>query len=77
MEERADTLLARLDGGAAVDLSEITLHFSAQVAARVLAGQRHPGVGRAMFFHTAGYTFPYKNMHYVLVAGGNAFYEKR
>lgn len=48
-----------------------------QVAARVLAGERHPGVGRAMFFHTAGYTFPYKNMHYVLVAGGNAFYEKR
>lgn len=36
MEERADTLLARLDGGAAVDLSEITLHFSAQVAARVI-----------------------------------------
>ena len=31
----------------------------------------------AMFFHTAGLKFPYKNMHYVLVAGGNAFYEKR
>ena len=30
-----------------------------------------------MFFHRAGLTFPYKNMHYVLVAGGNAFYEKR
>ena len=24
-----------------------------------------------------GYSFPYTNMHYVLVAGGNAFYEKR
>jgi len=30
-----------------------------------------------MFFHTAGLRFPYKNMHYVLQAGGNAFYEKR
>ncbi|MGO0576015.1 cytochrome P450 [Ornithinimicrobium panacihumi] len=36
MEERADTLLARLDDHRPVDLSEITLHFSAQVAARVI-----------------------------------------
>ena len=43
----------------------------------VLKGERHPGVKNAMFFHTAGLSFPYKNMHYVLVAGGNAFYEKR
>ncbi len=43
----------------------------------VLKGERHPGVQKSMFFHTAGLTFPYKNMHYVLVAGGNAFYEKR
>ncbi|MEP9396898.1 cell wall hydrolase [Mesorhizobium sp. KR2-14] len=43
----------------------------------VLKGERHPGVKNAMFFHTAGLRFPYKNMHYVLVAGGNAFYEKR
>ncbi len=50
---------------------------AAAVADRVLAGERHPGVGEAMFFHTAGLTFPYTNMHYVLVAGGNAFYEKR
>ncbi|WP_413771092.1 cell wall hydrolase [Lichenihabitans sp. PAMC28606] len=49
----------------------------AQVADAVLAGQRHPQVGSAMFFHTAGLTFPYTNMHYVAVAGGNAFYEKR
>lgn len=48
-----------------------------RAADAVLAGQRHPGVGRAKFFHTAGLTFPYRNMHYVLVAGGNAFYEKR
>ena len=50
----------------------------ATVADRVLAGDRHPQMGPdAMFFHTAGLTFPYDNMHYVLVAGGNAFYEKR
>jgi spore germination cell wall hydrolase CwlJ-like protein len=48
-----------------------------QVADQVLAGQRNSGVGQAMFFHTAGLWFPYRNMHYVLVAGGNAFYEKR
>ncbi len=35
-----------------------------------------PKVGKAMFFHTAGYHFPYKNMHYVAAAGGNVFYEK-
>lgn len=46
-------------------------------AAAVLAGERHPAVDRAMFFHMAGLKFPYKNMHYVLEAGGNAFYEKR
>ncbi len=49
----------------------------AQIADDILAGKRHPGVKNAKFFHTAGLTFPYKNMHYVLVAGGNAFYEKR
>ena len=47
-----------------------------RMATAVLLGARHPGVGRAMFFHTAGVQFPYHNMHYVLVAGGNAFYEK-
>jgi hypothetical protein len=30
-----------------------------------------------MFFHTDGLRFPYDNMHYVTVAGGNKFYEKR
>lgn len=48
-----------------------------QLADAILAGKRHPGVKRAKFFHTAGLRFPYKNMHYVLEAGGNAFYEKR
>jgi len=43
----------------------------------VLSGKRHPKLRNAMFFHTAGLKFPYRNMHYVLVAGGNAFYEKR
>ncbi|RFC62139.1 cell wall hydrolase [Fulvimarina endophytica] len=47
-------------------------------AAKVLGGTRHGWVGnRAMFFHTAGYSFPYKNMHYVAILGGNSFYEKR
>lgn len=48
-----------------------------QAALSVLRGERHPHVANAMFFHTHGYRFPYDNMHYVLVAGGNAFYEKR
>jgi spore germination cell wall hydrolase CwlJ-like protein len=48
-----------------------------EAADAVLKGERHPKVKDAMFFHTAGLKFPYKNMHYVLVAGGNAFYEKR
>lgn len=43
----------------------------------VLHGRKHPEVGKAMFFHTAGYSYPYTNMHYVAIAGGNAFYEKR
>ncbi|GBD47575.1 hypothetical protein METY_0788 [Methylopila sp. Yamaguchi] len=49
-----------------------------RMAEAVLSGARHPRVGRkSMFFHTAGYRFPYRNMHYVAVAGGNSFYEKR
>lgn len=48
-----------------------------RMADKVLGGDRHPQMpADAMFFHTAGLTFPYDNMHYVLVAGGNAFYEK-
>ncbi len=43
----------------------------------ILRGERHPDVKDAMFFHTNGLKFPYNNMSYVAVAGGNAFYEKR
>jgi spore germination cell wall hydrolase CwlJ-like protein len=43
----------------------------------LIKGARHPAVKDAMFFHTDGLKFPYDNMHYVTVAGGNAFYEKR
>jgi spore germination cell wall hydrolase CwlJ-like protein len=51
--------------------------LSSQMADRVLNGERHPQLPpNAMFFHTAGLTFPYTNMHYLVVAGGNAFYEK-
>jgi spore germination cell wall hydrolase CwlJ-like protein len=49
----------------------------ATAADAILKGERHPAIGDAMFFHTAGLKFPYNNMHYVTVAGGNAFYEKR
>ena len=52
------------------------LNLARQMAGRVLAGARHAEVGTAEYFHTAGYTFPYDNMHYVAVAGGNAFYWK-
>ena len=48
-----------------------------RVAGDVLDGDRHDPVGSALFFHTVGYTYPYRNMHYVTLAGGNAFYEKR
>ena len=45
-------------------------------ADKVLDGYRHPELDRAMYFHMAGLKFPYDNMHYQLVAGGNAFYER-
>lgn len=50
--------------------------LASQVAEQVLRGARHPGVQNAQHFHTAGLRFPYNNMHYVLEAGGNEFYEK-
>ena len=46
-------------------------------AAAVLAGERHPNIGRARFFHAAWYDANFNNIHYVMTAGGNAFYEKR
>ncbi|NDV00755.1 cell wall hydrolase [Pseudoroseicyclus tamaricis] len=48
-----------------------------EAAAAVLRGERHPLVGNAQFFHAASYRAGYNNMHYVLTAGGNAFYERR
>lgn len=54
-----------------------SVQLASSVAQRVIRGERHPGVQDAKYFHTAGLTFPYRNMHYVLVAGGNAFYARR
>jgi spore germination cell wall hydrolase CwlJ-like protein len=51
------------------------LPLVASIADRVLRGARHPALPYTTHFHTAGLTFPYHNMHYVLIAGGNAFYE--
>ena len=48
-----------------------------RIAGQVLSGKRHRGVGKAMFFHTAGRTYRFENMHYVVVEGGNAFYERK
>jgi spore germination cell wall hydrolase CwlJ-like protein len=45
-------------------------------AEAILAGQRNEAVGNAKHFHMAGLRFSYANMHYVTVAGGNAFYVK-
>ena len=48
-----------------------------EAADAVLKGERHPKVDKdVMYFHTAGLKFPYKNMRYTTVAGGNAFYFK-
>ncbi len=51
--------------------------LASAMATKVLNGSRHGYVRGAMFFHTAGMTFPYTNMHYLVEAGGNVFYEKR
>jgi spore germination cell wall hydrolase CwlJ-like protein len=45
-------------------------------AEAILDGKRNEAVGNAKHFHMAGLRFSYKNMHYVTVAGGNAFYVK-
>lgn len=47
-----------------------------RMADAVLAGTRHPVLTSAKHFHQAGLRFPYNNMHYVLEAGGNEFYDK-
>ena len=49
----------------------------ARLADSILRGKRHPKLAKnVMFFHQAGLRFPYRNMRYVLVAGGNTFYYK-
>ncbi len=48
-----------------------------EAADAILRGERDKKLKNAKFFHTAGLSFPYKNMYYVRIAGGNAFYEKR
>jgi hypothetical protein len=49
----------------------------AKLADSILRGHRHPRLAKnVMFFHQAGLRFPYRNMRYVLVAGGNTFYYK-
>jgi spore germination cell wall hydrolase CwlJ-like protein len=53
-----------------------SLQRAARVADAVLSGARHPAVPNAKHFHQAGLRFPYGNMHYVLEAGGNEFYDK-
>jgi len=62
-------LTRRMDLGAAPQV--------AAAADAVLRGERSRRLKNAMYFHTAGLRFSYNNMHYVLVAGGNSFYEKR
>ncbi len=59
------------------EMSSPALPDVREAARSVLAGERHPTIGEAMFFHAATYRAGYNNMHYVLVAGGNAFYERR
>lgn len=46
------------------------------IAEDILNGKRHEPVGAAKHFHMAGMRFSYPNMHYVTLAGGNAFYVK-
>jgi|GEM_PF-940266 len=46
------------------------------IAEDILNGRRNEAVGAAKHFHMAGMRFGYNNMHYVTVAGGNAFYVK-
>lgn len=48
-----------------------------EAAEAVLKGERKAKLKNTMYFHTAGLRFPYNNMRYTMVAGGNAFYEKR
>ncbi len=46
------------------------------IADEILDGRRNTAIGPAKHFHMAGLRFSYPNMHYMTVAGGNAFYVK-
>ncbi len=57
-------------------MSERDLPRVERVAQTLIDGERHPKLDRAMFFHVATRRYNYPNMKYVLVAGGNIFYER-
>lgn len=57
-------------------MPEKTLPKIEAIAEDILNGRRNESVGSAKHFHMAGMRFGYANMHYVTVAGGNAFYLK-
>ena len=57
-------------------MTEKTLPRIQALAEDILDGRRNESVGNAKHFHMAGMRFGYANMHYVTVAGGNAFYLK-
>ncbi|MGX5736049.1 cell wall hydrolase [Bosea thiooxidans] len=57
-------------------MTEKTLPRIQAIAEDILDGRRNESVGSAKHFHMAGMRFGYANMHYVTVAGGNAFYVK-
>lgn len=59
------------------EMRDSGLPLARETALAVLQGERHPHIERARFFHAATYVAGYNNMHYVVTAGGNAFYEKR
>lgn len=58
-------------------MNEAGATLARQTAVAVYRGERHPDVSVAKFFHAAWYKANFNNIHYVLTAGGNAFYEKR
>ena len=58
-------------------MNDRSMPLVSEAARSVMAGERHPYIANAQFFHAAGYNANYNNIHYVLVTGGNAFYERR
>jgi spore germination cell wall hydrolase CwlJ-like protein len=53
-----------------------SLKLAHDMATKILRGYRYAPIGNSKYFHTAGYSFPYTNMRYTAVVGGNAFYYK-